>query len=526
MMDGFAQLKLYFLKLTLSSSSTAKALINTSAMVLFHQEKRDMDILLIYPSQGRFKITPKAMITIGALVPPLGILYLARMLQDQGHRVSIVDCSAERTPYETIERMLPRVDVVGMTVYSGPKEQSPSLAIANMVKEQTPDVPLIIGGPHCSIFPEQALQMHHAQVCMLGEGEYRINDVIDGLQGTKPFSSIPGIVYKDGDALRSTGPAEQIKDLDAIPFPARELVRKYDYGYSFGVKVIPGAVTSMMCSRGCPFHCTFCQREVLQPTYQAHSTQHVMDEIDEVVRSGYTSIMFADDNFLMNKKKSEAIMDHIIHQGYDLRLWILNARVDSADPVLYAKLRKAGVEHIIFGVESGDQEVLDFYNKKITLAQIREAVTLSHKVGIFTDANFILGAPIETRRHIRNTVRFAQSIPLDNAFFYALAYMAKSQLWKDAVREGKIDPQVEGVFADRDRGLGNFTQRELEALCHQAYLAFLLNPSHVIREIVYALTHHNSRYIQLGLRFLLASNPVVGVERNITIAKQEKGATP
>ena len=133
-----------------------------------------MDVLLIYPSQGRFKITPKAVITLGALVPPLGILYLARMLQDQGHRVSIVDCSAERTPYESIERMLPSVDVVGMTVYSGPKEQSPSLMIANMVKEQAPDVPLIIGGPHCSIFPEQALQAHHAQACMLGEGEYRI----------------------------------------------------------------------------------------------------------------------------------------------------------------------------------------------------------------------------------------------------------------------------------------------------------------------------------------------------------------
>jgi radical SAM superfamily enzyme YgiQ (UPF0313 family) len=251
-----------------------------------------------------------------------------------------------------------------------------------------------------------------------------------------------------------------------------------------------------------------------------------MAEIDEVVRSGYTSIMFADDNFLMNKKKTEEIMDHIINEGYDLRLWILNARVDSADPTLYAKLQKAGVEHIIFGVESGDQEVLDFYNKKITLAQIREAVTLSHKVGIFTDANFILGAPIETKRHIRNTVRFAQSIPLDNAFFYTLAYMAKSPLWEDAVRQGKIDPQVEGVFADRARGLGNFTQHELETFGHQAYLAFLLNPVHVLREVRYALTHHNSRYLQLGLRILLASNPVLGSERNITTAKPEDEATP
>jgi anaerobic magnesium-protoporphyrin IX monomethyl ester cyclase len=413
-----------------------------------------------------------------------------------------------------------------MTVYSGPKEQSPSLTIAKMIKELTPDVPLIIGGPHCSIFPEQALQAHHAQVCMVGEGEYRIGAVMDALQGIKAFSSIPGIVYREGGAIHATGPSEQIKDLDAIPFPARELVKKYEYGYSSGVKVIPGTVTSMMCSRGCPFHCTFCQREVLLPSYQSHSAERVIAEIDEVVRAGYTSIMFADDNFLMNKKKTEVIMDHIINQRYDLRLWILNARVDSADPVLYTKLRKAGVEHIIFGVESGDQEILDFYKKNITLDQIRQAVTLSHKVGIFTDANFILGAPIETRRHILNTVRFAQSIPLDNAFFYTLAYMAKSPLWEDAVRQGKIDPQVEGVFADRTRGLGNFTQHELEAYCHQAYLAFLLNPSHVIRELRYALAHHNPRYIQLGLKFLLASNPVIGAERNVTAPRPQEGTTP
>ena len=113
---------------------------------------------------------------------------------------------------------------------------------------------------------------------------------------------------------------------------------------------------------------------------------------------------------------------------------------------MFTKLRKAGVEHIDFGVESGDQEVLDFYNKKITLDQIRTAVKLSHKVGIFTTANFILGAPIETRRHIRNTVRFAQSIPLDNVFFYTLVYMAKSPLWEDAVRKGKLTRRSKGCL--------------------------------------------------------------------------------
>jgi radical SAM superfamily enzyme YgiQ (UPF0313 family) len=424
------------------------------------------------------------------------------MLELQGHRVQIIDCSAERSPVEAVQRALSSADVVGMTIYSGPVAQNASLAITRMIKEQSPDIPLVIGGPHCSILPQKTLQDHQADVCVLGEGEYRIGSIMNAFQGKQTFSSIPGIVFRKKNRIHTTRPYKQIIDLDPLPFPSRDLVRRYDYGYLYGVKVIPGLVTSMMSSRGCPFRCAFCQQWYFLPHHRTHSALRIIAEIDELVRTGYTSLAFADDDFMANKKITETVMDHIIKEGYQLSMWVLNARVDSADKTLYTKLRKAGVEVIIFGVESGDQEILDFYQKKITLDQIRKAVTLSKELGFFTSANFIIGAPIEKRRHIQNTITFARSLPLDNVIFRNLWYVAKSRLWEEAVSQGKINLDEDCVPSDRDRGLAYFTEREFESFCGKAYFGFVANPRYWIREFRYALASHNPQFLRVGLRFL------------------------
>ena len=187
---------------------------------------------------------------------------------------------------------------------------------------------------------------------------------------------------------------------------------------------------------------------------------------------------------------------------FNLKLWILNARVDSADHELYEKMRKAGVEHIVFGVESGDQDILSYYNKNITLDQIRKAIRLSHEMGFFTTAHFILGAPIETPRHIQHTIAFIRSLPFDNILIRELGYAAHSPLWQEAVDHGKINPNEDLVVAGRERDLGHFTTRQLQCYCNQVYYAFTLNPRYLIRQARYALEHKNPRFLRLGARIL------------------------
>ena len=136
-----------------------------------------------------------------------------------------------------------------------------------------------------------------------------------------------------------------------------------------------------------------------------------------------------------------------------------------------------------FGIESGNQEILDFYKKGIKIEQIRNAVELAKKNGIKTHGSFIFGAPIETKEHIKNTVKFACSLPLDIAGFGPLIYILGSELWVEAVKSKKISKDMYVAFADSEKGLGNLTYKELLDYTVIAFQRFYYRPSYVLAQI-------------------------------------------
>jgi len=462
-----------------------------------------MKILLIYPSSGHIEIAVNKYVTLGAYIPPLGLLYIGKVLEINGHDVEIIDCNAEEITEEKIESKLPFFDAVGMTVYSKPEELNFSMKLAKLIKKYAPNIPLIIGGPHSSLFPEKAVEEHNADICFCGEGETRIHLLADALEGKRKLSSIPGIYYKQGNKLKHTKAASQVKDLNKIPFPARHLVDKYEYGYLIKSKLIKGKVTSSITSRGCPHHCRYCQIQSHVPNYRTRTVENITEELEEIANQGFDSVVFSDDNFLAQKKKVGKVMDNIIKKELELKFWIINARVDSADRELYIKLRDAGVEAMNFGIESGNQDVLNYYNKTITPEQARYAVNLCAELDIFVSANFIIGAPIETKKHIENTINFAKSLPLDNAFFYTLGYLYGSPLWKEAVKEGKIKPDEFWVNADKNRGLGHYTEEQLQKYSVCASNRFYNNPRYWYRELARAIRTRDFRYILASFKSYL-----------------------
>jgi radical SAM superfamily enzyme YgiQ (UPF0313 family) len=461
-----------------------------------------MKVLFIFPGPGGFELAPKLRISTGAFLPPLGLLYLAKMLELQGHTVKVIDCNTEEYSEDFFRNTVQSSDAVGMTIYSGPKNLEKSLFLAKKIRQFAPDIPFIIGGPHCTIGPENALRYHDADIAVCGEAEYVIATLIDALEGKRSLSSIPGIIYREKDKLLRTKPNQQILDLDLLPFPSRHLVEKNIYGYVYGTKLIKGKVASLIGSRGCPHRCTFCQVSSFLPKYRARSSQNIIQEIDEIESAGYNAIAFVDENFIVDKKKIETIMDHIIQQRYNLTLWIMDTRVDSADRKLYGKMRDAGVTNIFFGIESGNQDILDFYNKKVTLAQVRDAVNLSKEMGFLVGGNFIIGAPIETKKHIQDTILFAKSLPLDTVIFNHFAYPWGAPIWHEAVRQGKIDSNEFLVISDSKRGLAKFSAKEIDDLCMKAYRNFFFNPRYWYREIAYSLSNRDFSILDLGLQML------------------------
>ena len=262
-------------------------------------------------------------------------------------------------------------------------------------------------------------------------------------------------------------------------------------------------MTSLLTSRGCPFSCRFCSRHALTyETYRQRSAENVVKDLVEL-NGTYKSVYIVDDNFLVDKKRAHKIMDDLIETGTNINLLVMGARVDSAERELYKKMKKAGVKYIEFGIESGDQSILDFYNKNITLNQIRTAVNLSREMNFVTTGNFIIGAPLETREQIEKTMKFATSLPLDIVIFYPLVYTYGSDLWNEAVEAGLIinDDHL-SLWADSDHGLGKFSRADLEKMCYKAVKNFYHRPSYIARQLVRSVLRKDFGVLKAGMNHL------------------------
>jgi anaerobic magnesium-protoporphyrin IX monomethyl ester cyclase len=373
-----------------------------------------------------------------------------------------------------------------------------------MIKEIDSDIPLIIGGPHCTYLQEYALHnFPYADVSVAGEGEYVILDLVKYIHGKKKLSDINGVYYRNNGSVKSGKTIKVINDLDSLPFPARHLVDKYDYGSSLLGFLYKKKMTSLSTSRGCPFQCRFCARYsnvIKEWRFRQRSAENVVREIEEL-DDKYRSAWIVDENFLADNKRAHKIFDMLLESGTKIDLSIEGARVDSVDRELYLKMKKAGVIFISFGIESGNQDIIDYYNKRFTLDKAREAVNLARDMNFFTSASFILGAPIETKQHILNTIKFACSLPLDIASFGPFAYIKGSQLWIEAVKNNKISGDKYIVLADSQKDLGNFSVKELISYVTKCYKKFYFRPSYILKQIYRSILRNDLNFLNNGWKF-------------------------
>jgi len=439
-----------------------------------------------------------------AYMPPLGLLYLATPLEKKGHNVKIIDFIAEKYSDSKLKEEVSNVDIVGLTITS--QVASSAKKIVDTIKNFYPKKIVIISGPHCTIQVEKVLDEINADISVVGDGEKVIVDIVQALNGNLDLSNIHGIFYKENGKVKSGLPPIEIEDLDSLDFPDRSLIKHYSYGKESitGITYFTrGKITTIMTSRGCPFNCRFCVSKSIFKKCRLRSAENVVKELEEISKD-YQTVFIVDDNFLMDKKKAYKIMDLLIEKNLDLDIWISGVRITDADKDLFKKMKKAGVKSLEFGIESGNQEVLEYYNKKITLKQVEKSVKLSKKIGFFTVGNFILGAPIETDKHINDTVLFAKKINLDFAFFYGFSFLKGSDIWEDAFKQGKIKEDEMFVACDSRRNLCNFTPEELRDRLSRAFLNYYISPKYLISQFIRSIfIYRHFRVFRAGLILLL-----------------------
>jgi anaerobic magnesium-protoporphyrin IX monomethyl ester cyclase len=345
--------------------------------------------------------------------PPLGVSYLAATLLEAGYTVEVLDCTF-LSRSEALKRALAvKADVAGL--YCMVTMLDDCRWLAGHLRRQ--GLFLIAGGPLPTCDPAPFLD--DFDVVVRGEGEQTLRELVDAYAQRADWRSVPGIVYRaqrgapdpEAPQLAFTPERPFTADLDRLPFPARALLPNADY-IRHGQRTYGYAITTVMSSRGCPFRCEFCSNVVFGGSYRERSPQNVVDEVEEALALGYDRISFADDVFTLNPKRVIAICDEIARRRLQFS-WECLGRVDSLDYATTLKMRQAGCTRIFFGIESGNDQILELMHKRITTAQARQAVEAAHQAGLQVGAFFILCYPGETDEMVLNTLRFAGSLPLD-----------------------------------------------------------------------------------------------------------------
>jgi len=421
-------------------------------------------------------------------------MYLATPLIKAGFDVEFIDLNVERFTVNQFARKVRDRDFVGLTCYSASLESVQKLI--PIIRKANPQAYIMCGGPYCTLSEKRVAG---ADLTAIGEAEEYIVEMLERLVQERSLEGIPGIIYrKNGELIRNKG-IMQVKDLNLNRPASFELAQDKEYGHFLGMRLRD--ITGMITSRGCPFQCAFCTNIAKLP-YRARAVDDVIEEIQEYHDRGYRYLVFYDDNFLLGKRRAMRIMDEIIRREIRMRIIVLG-RVDSADQVLYRKLKEAGVLMIMFGVESANQDVVDFYHKQVTVQQIRDAVRMCNQMGILSYGWFIIGAPMETREHFENNLRLANETHLDFAYYNVLGYREGSKLWEDACRKGLIEENETIVWANEK--LSHFTFEELRAIRAGMIRRFYLDFARLLRMMYKLWRFHELLHV---LKLLLPNNCV------------------
>jgi len=343
--------------------------------------------------------------------PPLGLCYLAAVLEQKNIPVKIIDAAVENIEISKIRiycrRFKPEIVGITSTTYSF---QS-AVSVARMIKEENSNVKVIIGGPYITAVPQSMLPYKFFDIGVLREGEITLSELIDALESNRDLREIKGIIFRRDSELYFTDPRDYIKNLDTLPFPARhllhlELYRPQPNDERFRPKL------SMISSRGCPFGCIFCDKSVFGKEYRSFSPEYIVSEMEHMVKDfGARDIAFLDSCFTVNKERVESIIDEIRRKNLKVN-WTCTARVDVVTRELLREMKEAGCWRVRLGIESGNENVLEFIKKGITKEQARNAANWAAEAGLQPKGFFMIGHLLDTKENIEETIKFAKSLPL------------------------------------------------------------------------------------------------------------------
>jgi radical SAM superfamily enzyme YgiQ (UPF0313 family) len=317
--------------------------------------------------------------------PPLGLLYVAGFLEHNGIEINVADLADKEEELENTLESYIDANLYGITSTSPQYPQA--LKILRILRRRNPKARIAIGGAYPSSLPDKCIRDGFDYV-IAGEGEEAMLQLITNIDKKKTSSVIN---------------ASYIQDMDTIPLPARHLIDIQSFAYDIG----GGCGTTLITSRGCPFTCSFCSKEVWQRGTRFHSTDYVISELEHIINNyDFKHFLFLDDTITIRRKRLLELCSRI--ERLNIK-WRCYARATTTREMLIA-MKRAGCVEIGVGVESGSQKILDIVDKNETVEQNSAFVELCKEVGILTNVFIMIGLPGETYETVEETRRWMESV--------------------------------------------------------------------------------------------------------------------
>jgi radical SAM superfamily enzyme YgiQ (UPF0313 family) len=419
--------------------------------------------------------------------PPLGLLYMATLLDEHGVETSILDQPTKGSSNEeTVDWIMSESpDIVGF--YGLSTSGRNAALMSKQVKKRNPDISIIFGGPYATFNPERVLTKYPpVDIVVRGEGEETIIELVDGLESSSPLKDVNGITYRGGDSLVSTPDRPLLEELDSLPFPDRSMLDGEYHSEIGGANIAVNKFTSVLSSRGCPYRCRFCScTKLCKSRWRARSVDNTLEELHYLASEGFKQFIFVDDCFTLDPKRAMEICVRMRKEGLDFE-WMCEGRVDNCSYEMMKEISRAGCKILYLGIESANQRILDYYQKTITPQQSLRAVDTARKAGIdIIMGTFILGAPDETREEINNTLEFAKKLDIDIPQFNVLSIYPGMDIWIELCNKGVVDEekywetgvQVSEIYPTP------VPQNEIYKMITEAVKYFTLRPGFLLRQI-------------------------------------------
>lgn len=377
----------------------------------------------------------------GSTMPSLGLLSLAAVARENGFESGIIEASSLQLSFEEcLEQIISfRPHIVGFTACTPAIISAAELA--QKIKTWDGNIITIIGGAHITALPEETMEAYpQFEIGTIGEGEETLKELLQALKAKDSLSWVNGLVFRQDEQLHFTSPRNFITQLDELPMPAWDLLPGFPQQYrpaALKVRRLPAA--HLITSRGCPYKCIFCDRSVFGTRYRIHNAEYIMKLIKKLYLDyGVREISFEDDTFNLFPSRLGKLCNMIIQEGLDIS-WSCNGRIEAVKPEILKLMKQAGCWQIGYGIESGDQTILDIAKKGIKLQQVRQAVQWTYDAGILSKGYFILGFPQEDEGSLKRTISFAKELKLNDVSISLMTPFPGSEIYQWGDKYGSME---------------------------------------------------------------------------------------